>query len=261
MLGIGTWPLRGADSAAQVRTAIEVGYRLIDTAEDYHNEDAVGQGVRDSGIDRAQIFLTTKFDRQWHSVGGVRQAFDASRKRLGVDYIDLLLPHWPNPHHGRYVEAVLGVQALLEAGDVRAIGVSNFTPTHLQRVLDETGVVPDLNQIQLSPYSIREGSRAYHARLGIVTESWSPLGGPREALRFDPVITGIATTHGKSVSQVVLRWHLQLGLVVIPRSADPRRMAENLDIFNFELTSAEMALISGLDRGEAGIVDPEHYGH
>jgi 2,5-diketo-D-gluconate reductase A len=261
VLGIGTSPLRGAESAAQIRTAIEAGYRLIDTAENYRNEDAVGQGIRDSGIDRSEIFLTTKFNRKWHSVDGVRQAYEASRERLGVDYIDLFLAHWPNPDQDRYVGAVQGLQALLESGELRAIGVSNFKPAHLQRVLDETGIVPDVNQIQLSPYSARADSRSYHAKHGIVTESYSPLGASSGELRNDPTITEIATAHDKSATQVVLRWHIQLGLVAIPRSGNPARIAENIDIFDFELTPEEMARINALDRGEAQITDSDQFGH
>ena len=182
MIGIGTWPLRGAECAAQIRTAIESGYRLIDTAENYRNEDGVGQGIRDSGIDRAEVFVTTKFNREWHSVDGVRQAYQASLKRLGLDYLDLLLVHWPNPDQDRYVEAVQGLNALLESGELRAIGVSNYKPAHLQRVLDETGIVPDVNQIQLSPYSTRADSRAFNQTHGIVTESCSPIGASSDEL-------------------------------------------------------------------------------
>jgi 2,5-diketo-D-gluconate reductase A len=261
MVGIGTSPLRGEESTAQIRTAIEAGYRLIDTAENYGNEDAVGRGIRDSGIDRSEIFLTTKFNRKWHSVDGVRQAYQASRERLRVDYIDLLLVHWPNPDQNRYVEAVQGLQALLESGELRAIGVSNFKPAHLQRVLDETGIVPDVNQIQLSPYSTRPDSRAYHAEHGIVTESWSPIGASGSELRNDPTITEIAKVCGKSPTQVVLRWHIQLGLVAIPRSGNPGRIAENIDIFDFELTTEEMDRITALDRGEADIADSDRTGH
>ena len=180
------------DSVRQIRAAIEAGYRLIDTAENYRNEEAVGEGIRTSGIDRDELVLTTKFNRRWHSIDGVREAYDASRKRLGVDYIDLLLVHWPNPDQDRYVDAVQGLQKLLESGDLRAIGVSNYKPTHLQRVLDETGIVPDVNQIQLSPYSTRDDSRAYHSEHGIVTESWSPLGASSDELRNDPTIGRIA---------------------------------------------------------------------
>ena len=261
VIGIGTSPLLGAESTRQVRTALDAGYRLIDTAEKYRNEDAVGQAIRDSGIDRSEIFITTKFNRQWHSVDGVRTTYEASLKRLGVDYIDLLLVHWPNPDQNRYVDAVRGLQAILDDGGLRAIGTSNFKPAHLQRVLDETGITPDVNQIQLSPYSTRTASREYHATHGIVTESYSPLGASGGELRNDPVITAIAKDHEKSPTQVVLRWHLQLGLVAIPRSSNPGRIAENMDIFDFELTEQEMSKIRGLDRGESVVADSDVVGH
>jgi 2,5-diketo-D-gluconate reductase A len=261
VLGLGTSPLQGAESAAQVRTALEAGYRLIDTAENYRNEDAVGQAVRNSGIDRSEVFITTKFNRRWHSVDGVRQAYEASLKRLGVDYIDLMLVHWPNPDQDRYVDALRGLEAVLKDTGLRAIGTSNFKPAHLQRVLDETGITPDVNQIQLSPYSTRSASREYHAAHGIVTESWSPLGASSDELRNNPVITGIAKEHGKSPTQVVLRWHIQLGLVTIPRSSNPGRIAENIDIFDFELNEQEMSTISGLDRGESVVTDSDVFGH
>jgi 2,5-diketo-D-gluconate reductase A len=261
VLGIGTSPLQGAESATQVRTALEAGYRLIDTAENYRNEDAVGQAIRDSGIDRSEVFITTKFNRRWHSVDGVRQTYEASLKRLGVDYIDLLLVHWPNPDQDRYVDALRGLDALLSDTGLRAIGTSNFKPAHLQRVLDETGITPEVNQIQLSPYSARGASRAYHAAHDIVTESYSPLGASGEELRNHPVITGIAKDRGKSATQVVLRWHIQLGLVAIPRSGNPGRIAENIDIFDFELSEQEMDAISGLDRGESVATDSDVVGH
>jgi 2,5-diketo-D-gluconate reductase A len=261
VLGLGTSPLQGAESATQVRTALEAGYRLIDTAENYRNEDAVGQAIRDSGIDRSEVFITTKFNRRWHSVDGVRQAYQASLERLGVDYIDLLLVHWPNPDQDRYVDALRGLQSILDSDGLRAIGTSNFKPSHLTRVLDETGITPDVNQIQLSPYSTRSASRAYHAAHAIVTESYSPLGASGDELRNDPAITGIAKEHGKSATQVVLRWHIQLGLVAIPRSGNPGRIAENIDIFDFELTEQEMSTISGLDRGESVVADSDVVGH
>ena len=163
VLGLGTSPLVGDESKRQVRTALEAGYRLIDTAENYRNEDAVGQAIRDSGIDRSEIFLTTKFNRRWHSVDGVREAYQASLQRLGVDYIDLMLVHWPNPDQDRYVAALQGLQTILDEGGLRAIGTSNFKPAHLQRVQQETGIVPHVNQIQLSPYSVRSEARKYHA--------------------------------------------------------------------------------------------------
>ena len=261
VLGLGTSPLVGGESVRQVRTALEAGYRLIDTAENYRNEDAVGQAIRESGIDRSEIFITTKLNRRWHSIDGVREAYGASLQRLGVDYIDLMLVHWPNPDQDRYVDAARGLQAILDDGGLRAIGTSNFKPAHLQRVQEETGIIPDVNQIQLSPYSTRSDAREYHSEHDIVTESWSPLGASSDALRNDPLITSIANDHGKSPTQIVLRWHVQLGLVVIPRSSHSGRMAENIDIFDFELTEEEMSKISSLDRGESVVTDSDQFGH
>ena len=261
VLGLGTSPLVGGESVRQVRTALEAGYRLIDTAENYRNEDAVGQAIRESGIDRSEIFITTKFNRRWHSVDGVRQAYEASLKRLGIDYIDLMLVHWPNPDQDRYVEAVQGLQAILDNGGLRAIGTSNFKPAHLQRVQEETGIIPNVNQIQLSPYSTRSESREYHTAHDIVTESWSPLGASSDKLRNDSLIISIADDHDKSATQVVLRWHVQLGLIVIPRSSHAGRIAENIDIFDFELTEEEMSKISSLDRGESVVTDSDVSGH
>ncbi len=260
-LGLGTWPLRGADAAAAVRTAIEAGYRLVDTAENYRNEDGVGQGIRDSGIDRGDIFITTKLNREWHSVDGVRRAYEASLQRLGVDYLDMLMIHWPNPDQGTFPDAVRGLAALLDEGAIKAIGVSNFKPTHLRRVIEETGVTPDVNQIQLSPYATRDTSRAFDTEHGIVTESWSPIGGSGDDLRSDPLLVGLGQKYGKSATQVVLRWHLQLGLVAIPKSADPGRIAENIALFDFELTADEVAAISALDQGESDVADSDAFGH
>lgn len=261
VLGLGTWPLRGAEAAATVRAAIEAGYRLIDTAENYSNEDGVGQGIRDSGIDRSEVFITTKFNRQWHSVDGVRAAYEASLKLLGTDYIDMLMVHWPNPDQGRFADAVRGLQALLDEGSIKAIGVSNFKPAHLQQVFDATGVTPDVNQIQLSPYNTRDTTRAFDAEHGIATESWSPIGGSGEDLRSDPVVVGIGERHRKSATQVVLRWHVQLGLIAIPKSSHPQRIAENIAIFNFDLTPDEITAISALDRGEHIGADSDVVGH
>jgi 2,5-diketo-D-gluconate reductase A len=199
VLGFGTSPLQGAEAATAVRTAIEAGYRLIDTAENYHNEDAVGRAIRESGIDRAELFITSKFNRHWHSVAGVQRAYVASLDRLGLDYLDLLLVHWPNPDQDHYVDAVRGLGELLDSGALRALGTSNFKPAHLQRVLDETGIVPDVNQIQLNPYTTRQASRAFHAERHIVTESYSPIGASSD-LRSDPVITEVAGNYGKSVA-------------------------------------------------------------
>lgn len=261
VIGLGTWPLRGADAAAAVRTALEAGYRLVDCAENYRNEDGVGQGIRDSGVPREDVVVTTKFNKEWHSVDGVRQAWRASTERLGVDYIDVLMVHWPNPGQDRYVDAIRGLAALLEDGSIRAIGASNFSPAHLRRVEEESGLVPDLNQIQLSPYASRREHRDYHREHGIVTESWSPIGGRDEGLRSDPVVTAIAGELGRTPTQVVLRWHVQTGLVAVPKSGNPGRIAENLDVFGFELTDEQMARLDALDRGEVDVADPETSGH
>ena len=261
MLGLGTSPLRGEESRAQVRTAIAAGYRLIDTAENYRNEDAVGAGVRDSGVDRSELFLTSKFNREWHSVDGVRRACEASLERLGTDYLDLLLVHWPNPDADRYVDAVRGLEALREEGLLHAIGTSNFKPTHLRRVIEETGIVPDVNQVQLSPYSLRIDVRALDDEYGIATESWSPIGANGNELRQDPVITAIGERYDKTPTQVVLRWHVQLGLVAIPRSSHAGRIAENLAVFDFELTDDEVAAVNALDRGDAELTDSDTFGH
>ncbi|WP_104116150.1 aldo/keto reductase [Arthrobacter sp. B1805] len=259
LLGLGTWPLNDEEAAETVDLAIETGYRLIDTAENYRNEKGVGEGIRRSGLPREELFITTKFNREHHSTDGVRRAFEESTKLLGVDYIDLLLVHWPNPAQGRYVEAVQGIAALLEEGLVRAVGTSNFKPTHLQHVID-AGIVPDVNQIQLDPQRPRIEERAFHNEHGIVTESWSPLG-PGSGLLDEPGVAAIAEAHGRTAAQVVLRWHVQQGLVAIPKSSNRERLAQNLDIFDFELSGAELASIYLLDTGAADIVDSDEFGH
>lgn len=259
-VGLGTWPMDDAQAARCVVEAVEAGYRLFDTAENYGNERGVGQGMRDAGLPREQLFVTTKFNARWHGRDLVRRAFDASADRLGVDYVDLLLIHWPNPEQDRYVDAWKGMLTLLEEGRLRAVGVSNFKPAHLERLRTETGVLPDVNQVQLSPRIARRLPRAYHAEHGIVTQSWSPLGQGRELLA-DPVIAEIATGHGRSPAQVVLRWHLQLGLTAVPKSADPQRMRDNLAVFDFALSEPEMDRISGLDQGERAAVDSDLVGH
>jgi 2,5-diketo-D-gluconate reductase A len=247
------------ETAEAVRTAIEAGYRLVDTAENYGNEVGVGRGLRDSGIDRQDVFVTTKFNKKWHSLEGPRQAFEASCERLGVDYVDLLLIHWPNPQQDRYVDAWKGLNELLESGSVRAIGTSNFKPTHLQRIIDETGVVPDVNQINLNPYAIRSETVAFDADHGIVTEAWSPIK-PAEILS-DPVITGLAEHYARTPAQIVLRWHTQRGYVTVPKSSTPERIRSNLQIFDFTLTPEELDQISALDRGEENVTDSDRFGH
>jgi 2,5-diketo-D-gluconate reductase A len=260
-LGFGTSPMNDRDAERAVAEAIGAGYRLVDTAENYGNERGVGRAVNASGVPRGELFVTTKFNRRWHGAELVGQALAGSLDRLGLEYVDLLLVHWPNPEEDRYVDAWRGLTRLLEQGRLRAIGTSNFKPAHLDRLIDETGVTPDLNQIQLNPYTTREEPRAYHAAHGIVTQSWSPLGGRRADVLAEPVIGEIAQKHDRSPGQVVLRWHLQLGLAVIPKSSSPERIRSNIDVFDFALDDADMATISDLDRGEAAATDSDAFGH
>lgn len=259
-LGIGTWPMDDDETERALLAAFEIGYRLVDTAENYRNEVGVGRAIASSGLPRDEILVTTKFNKRWHSVDGVRQAFEASAQRLGIDTIDLLLIHWPNPGQDRYVDAWRGLAVLLDEGCVRAIGTSNFKPVHLQRLLDETGVVPDVNQIQLSPEIARTALRDFNTDHGIVTESWSPLGKGGRLFDLGPIAQA-AKAHGRSPAQVVLRWHLQHGLVTIPKSSRAERMANNFDVFDFELTSDQMASFDALDRGEAAATDSDSFGH
>ncbi|MEV4415263.1 aldo/keto reductase [Catellatospora sp. NPDC049609] len=259
-LGLGTWPMDDAQAARSVVAAVEAGYRLFDTAENYGNERGVGQGMRDCGLPREDLFVTTKFNVRWHGHDLVRRAFDASAERLGVDYVDLLLIHWPNPEHDRFVDAWKGMITLLKEGRLRAIGVSNFKPAHLERLRAETGVVPDVNQVQLSPRIARKLVRAYDAEHGIVTQSWSPLGQGRELLA-EPAVTELAAAHGRTPAQIVLRWHLQLGLSAVPKSADPQRMRDNITVYDFALTDDEMARLTALDQGERAAVDSDLVGH
>ncbi|MDD2988035.1 MAG: aldo/keto reductase [Zoogloea sp.] len=259
LLGLGTWPMNDDEAAVTVAEALRLGYRHLDTAENYGNERGVGEGLRRAGLPREEVFITTKFNRQWHSVDGARQACEASLARLGVDYIDLLLVHWPNPDQGRYVEAFQGLVKLQEAGRVRAIGTSNFKPAHLQRLFDE-GLVPHLNQIQLDPWHHRDDLLAIHHQKGITTGAWRPLG-CGNAMLADPVITAIATAHARTPAQVVLRWIVQQGIIATPKSANPLRLAQNLDIFGFTLSPAEMAALDTLDRPDPDMLDADSFGH
>ena len=260
VIGLGTYPLTDSEAERVVAHALEVGYRLVDTAENYRNEEGVGRGLRAAGVHRDELFITTKFNAKWHGEDLVARAFEGNAKRLGVDYIDLLLIHWPNPEQDRYVDAWRGLIALREQGLVRAIGVSNFKPAHLQRLLDETGVAPDVNQIQLNPLVSRAEHRAFAARHGVVTESWSPIGKGGELLE-NPTVTSIAERLGRTAAQVVLRWHVQLGLVAIPKTGTLARLQENLNVFGFELSDADMSALAALDGGEANAVDSDKFGH
>ncbi|MFH9611178.1 aldo/keto reductase [Streptomyces sp. NPDC017448] len=242
-VGFGTYPLDDAAAEEAVAGALRLGYRLIDTAFAYGNETGVGRGVARSGVPRQEIRLTTKVPGRHHGYEETLASFEESRARLGVEYVDLYLIHWPLPRIDRYVETWKAMIRLREDGLVRSIGVSNFTAAHLERLQRETGVLPSVNQIEMHPLLPQEELRAVHAAKGVVTESWSPLARGREVLE-DPSIRAIAEDHGVTPGQVVLRWHTQLGAVPIPKSADPGRRRENLDLFGFELSAQELTTVS-----------------
>jgi 2,5-diketo-D-gluconate reductase A len=244
-----------------VAFALENGYRLIDTAENYRNEQGVGRGLRASSVPREEVFVTTKFNKQWHGVELVAEAYQRSLERLGLEYVDLLLIHWPNPDQDHYVKAWEGLGRLLETGRVRAIGTSNFKATHLQRIMDATGVQPDVNQVQLSPMLSRSAIREFDAQHGIVTEAWSPLGGLGPTVLSDPTIVGLAERYARTPAQIVLRWLMELGVIAVPRSTNPERIKQNIDIFDFQLTASDMAQLAELDQGEAAAVDSDRFGH
>ncbi len=260
-LGLGTSPMDSRETERVVADALQAGYRLLDTAENYGNEDGVGAGLRASGVARQDVFVTTKLNKRWHGVDLVREAVRGNLDRLRIEYVDMLLIHWPNPQQDRYVDAWRGLIELRDEGLVRAIGTSNFKPAHLQRLLDETGVVPDVNQIQLNPLVARVDARAFHDKHGIVTESWSPLGGGDADVLRVPLVVELARKHGRTPAQVALRWHLQLGLVPIPKSADPVRLRQNLDVFSFDLDPQDFEALNALDRGESAAVDSDEFGH
>jgi 2,5-diketo-D-gluconate reductase A len=258
VLGFGVFQIPPAETAAAVSSALDSGYRLVDTAAGYGNERGVGEAVRRSGIPRDDIFVTTKLANSDHGYDNAMRAFDASLSELGFETVDLYLVHWPLPAHDLYVETWRALQRLAEDGRARAIGVSNFTPAHLQRLLDDTDVVPVLNQVELHPYFQQGDLRAFHARHAIVTEAWSPLG-QGKALLDDPTLVALADRLQRSTAQVVLRWHLQLGNVVIPKSVTPERIAANIDVFDFTLTDDDMSALGGLEKGERMGPDPDTF--
>jgi 2,5-diketo-D-gluconate reductase A len=258
LIGLGTYPLSNRAAEAAVASALDAGYRLIDTAQSYGNEAGVGRGIRASGIPREDIFLTTKLRGSFHGVAEARDGCAVSIERLQVDYLDLLLIHWPLPGQNRYVEAVAGLGELRAAGLIRAIGTSNFKPAHLQRVFDETGLTPDVNQIELNPVVPRPEPRAFHAAHDILTQAWGPIGRDTNLLR-DPVITALASRYERTPAQIVLRWHLQLGTVPIPKSQNPARQRENLGIFDFALDDEALSKLATLDRGEKAAVDSDSF--
>ena len=256
-LGLGVWQASPEQTAMAVREALLAGYRHIDTAAIYKNETGVGAGVRESGLPRKDIFITTKVWNDAHGKELTRQALESSLERLRFDYVDLLLIHWPVPQRDLFVETWQMMIELRKEGLIRSIGVSNFTEANLQRLIDETGVAPVLNQIELHPYLQQQSLRQTHSKYGILTESWSPLA-QNQAIS-DETIARIAAKHGKTPAQIIIRWHLDNGLIVIPKSVTPTRIRENLDVFNFTLDSEDMAVISTLDRHQRLGPDPETF--
>lgn len=254
-LGLGTYNLRGADGAAAIVSAVESGYRLLDTAVNYENETEVGEAVRRSGI-REQLLITTKVPGRDHGYAETLRSAEGSLTRLGLERIDLYLIHWPNPSVDRYVETFRAMIDLQKDGKVGSVGVSNFTEAMLTRLIDETGITPAVNQVELHPYFPQAALRAFHAAHGIRTESWSPLA-RRSELLTEHVVTDVAAAHGVTPTQAVLRWHTQLRSTPIPKSADPARQIENADVFGFTLTDAEVTAISALERGRLWEGDPD----
>jgi diketogulonate reductase-like aldo/keto reductase len=254
-LGLGTYNLRGDAGVAAMVAAVGVGYRLLDSAVNYENEREVGEAVRRSGLDRDELIVTSKIPGRDHGRDEAIASIERSLDTLGLDRIDLQLIHWPNPSVGRWVDTWKGMIEARERGLVRSIGVSNFTEAMLMRLIDETGVVPVVNQVELHPYFPQGDLRAFHAEHGIRTESWSPLA-RRSELLTEPVLRESAEAHGVSPTQIVLRWHIELGSTPIPKSADPDRQRENADVFGFSLSPEEVAAISALERGRLWDGDP-----
>ncbi|WP_439618075.1 aldo/keto reductase [Shinella sp.] len=246
-IGLGVWQTPNDTAVTAVKAALDSGYRHVDTAAIYENEQGVGEGIRASGVDRAEIFLTTKLWNGDQGHDATLKAFDASLKRLGTDYVDLYLIHWPAPKRGQFVDTWKAFIQLQKEGRARSIGVSNFYPEHLQRLIDETGITPVINQIELHPDFPQKETRAYHEKHRIITESWSPLG--QGTLLTNPVVAGIAAKNGRTPAQVITRWHIDNGLVVIPKSVTPSRIAENFKVFDFKLDDEDMATFVGLEKG------------
>ncbi|OBI12081.1 aldo/keto reductase [Mycobacterium sp. E2497] len=251
-LGFGVFQIKPDQTAAAVKTALEIGYRHIDTAEMYGNESEVGQGIRDAGLDRADVFITSKLNNGFHKPDDARRAFDGTLKALGSDYVDLFLIHWPLPtlYDGDFVSTWKVFEEFARDGRARSIGVSNFQVPHLVRLANETDTVPSVNQIEVHPYFGNEQVRAYGREHGIVTEAWAPIA--QGKVLDDPVINRVAEARGRTAAQVVLRWHIQRGDIVFPKSVTPERVKENFEIFDFELDHSDMDAISALDKGEAG---------
>lgn len=249
-IGLGVWQVPPEITARVVSDGIKAGYRSIDTAEGYQNEEGVGEAIRRSGVARSELFITSKLRNGGHARDLALKSFDETMKKLGLDQLDLFLIHWPVPSQDKYVEAWKTMVELQKEGRIRSIGVSNFNPEHIDRIVAETGVKPVVDQIELHPAFQQRDKRPYLAQHDIKIESWSPLGSGRAL--DNRQIAAIGKKYGKSVAQTIIRWHLQEGLIVIPKSTHAERMAENIDVFDFELSAEDMAAIGRLDTGAAG---------
>ena len=256
-LGFGTFQIKPAETREATLGALRVGYRHIDTAEMYGNEKEVGEAVRESGLAREDVFVTSKLNNGFHAYDDALKAFDQSLSDLGFDYLDLFLIHWPLPNVGDYVETWKAMEEMYRSGRVKAVGVSNFQPHHLRRLLDETDTVPAVNQIEVHPYLTQDGVRAFNTEHGIATEAWSPIA--QGKVLDDQTITRIAQRLGRTPAQVALRWHVQRGDIVFPKSVTRSRVEENFDVFGFELSAAEMQAIDELDAGERTGPDPDTF--
>lgn len=250
-IGLGVWQTPNETAVTAVEAALKSGYRHVDTAAIYANEAGVGEGLKASGLERSQIFLTTKLWNDDQGFDSALRALDASLKKLGTDYVDLYLIHWPSAHRGLYVDSWRALVRLQSEGKARSIGVSNFEPEHLRRIIDETGVTPVLNQIELHPRFQQRALRQEHSRLNIATQSWSPLG--QGKLLQDPIVLAIAAKHGKTSAQVLIRWHLENQLIVIPKSVTPSRIAENFAVQDFQLDVSDCSQLDSLDSAEGRI--------
>lgn len=255
-LGFGVFQIEPDKTAEAVKTALDIGYRHIDTAQMYGNEKQVGQGIEESGLSRGDVFVTSKLNNGHHRPDDARKAFDTTLSDLGTDYVDLFLIHWPLPtrYDGDFVSTWKTLEEFAKDGRARSIGVSNFQPAHLERLAKETDTVPAVNQIEVHPSLVNEDVRRYGREHGIATEAWSPIA--QGKVLDDPVLESIASSTGKSTAQVVLRWHVQRGDIIFPKSVTPDRVRANFDIFDFELGDADMDAITALDRGEDGRTGP-----